>query len=66
MEKKPHCSFCGSEIALPSRGGAVAGPEAFICRDCIGLCLEIIAQEDAEWREQKIELLKSMSDHLKS
>jgi hypothetical protein len=36
---------------------AVAGPGAFICRDCVGICIEVMAESDPDWRDQKIEAL---------
>jgi ribosomal protein L24E len=62
--EQPHCSFCGN-IIPKGPGTGVAGPEAFICRDCIGLCAEVMAQ-DPEWREQKIEALKELRDKTKA
>jgi ClpX C4-type zinc finger len=43
------CSFC-----LKSPGQVnkmVAGPGVFICNECIGLCNDILAQEDAKKSE---------------
>jgi hypothetical protein len=54
------CSFCGTPIAQPVKGAAVlvvAGPSAFICRDCVGLCVDVMAESDPLWRDQKIEEL---------
>jgi ATP-dependent protease Clp ATPase subunit len=30
----------------------IAGPEAFICDECVQLCVRIIITEHPEWREQ--------------
>ena len=38
----------------------VAGPSVFICRDCVGLCIDVMAQSDPVWRDQKIEALSSL------
>ena len=63
--ERPRCSFCANIFAEGRRAG-VAGPGAFICRDCIGLCAEVMAEEDPEWRDQKIEALKELRDTAKS
>jgi ATP-dependent protease Clp ATPase subunit len=60
---KMECSFCGASIAKPVKGGpslVVAGPSVFICRDCVGLCIQIMAESDPDWRDQKIEALSSL------
>ncbi|HZP70037.1 MAG TPA: ClpX C4-type zinc finger protein [Pseudolabrys sp.] len=54
------CSFCGTKISTSDKGKVVAGPKVFICRDCVGLCIEVMADEAPEWREQKIEALKQL------
>jgi hypothetical protein len=54
------CSFCGTSIAKQVKSApvlAVAGPSAFICRDCVGICIEVMAESDPAWRDQKIEAL---------
>ena len=40
----PRCSFCGK--TQPQVLKLIAGPNAFICNECIELCLEIIEDED--------------------
>jgi excisionase family DNA binding protein len=40
------CSFCGKTQEDVRR--LVAGPNVYICDECVGLCNEIIAQETAE------------------
>lgn len=37
------CSFCGQSQFKVER--LIAGPQVFICNDCIGLCVEIIEEE---------------------
>lgn len=39
------CSFCGG--AKEARRVFVSGPNAYICNDCVALCVEIIAEHDA-------------------
>ena len=48
----PECSFCGKTFEGPNPG--VAGPDVFICRDCIGLCIEVMATDAPEWLLQKV------------
>jgi len=57
------CSFCGAPVAKPVKGApvlAVAGPSVFICRDCVGICIQVMAESDPDWRDQKIEALSSL------
>ena len=56
------CSFCGTRFSTSDKGKVVAGPNVFICRDCVGLCLDVMAETDPEWRDQKIEGLKALKD----
>jgi hypothetical protein len=37
------CSFCGK--AKSEVGSLIAGPGVYICNECVGLCNEIIAEE---------------------
>jgi prophage maintenance system killer protein len=38
-----HCSFCGKNERLVRK--IVAGPNVFICDECVALCQEIVAEE---------------------
>ncbi len=40
----PRCSFCGKEQRMVKR--LVAGPNVYICDECIALCNEILNDED--------------------
>ena len=40
----PRCSFCGKEQRMVSR--LVAGPNVYICNECIALCNDILNDED--------------------
>jgi ATP-dependent Clp protease ATP-binding subunit ClpX len=40
-----HCSFCGKEQDEVEK--LIAGPEVYICDECITLCNEIVKDEDA-------------------
>jgi len=55
----PRCSFCGK--AQNQVHKLIAGPDAFICNECIDLCNEIIDEEEiamAEEAEPTLELPK--------
>ncbi len=44
-EPSCHCSFCGKEQGEVAK--LIAGPEVYICDECIDLCNEIVKDEDA-------------------
>ncbi len=44
-EPNCHCSFCGKEQGEVAK--LIAGPEVYICDECIDLCNEIVKDEDA-------------------
>jgi ATP-dependent Clp protease ATP-binding subunit ClpX len=49
MNKKKHdraCSFCGKSQEKVRR--LIAGPNVYICDECVALCNEIIAEETAK------------------
>ncbi len=59
-QKKPYasnltCSFCGKSQDEVDR--LIAGPDVYICNECVHLCDEIIAQDHAEEEEGKESLL---------
>jgi ATP-dependent Clp protease ATP-binding subunit ClpX len=37
------CSFCGKHQRQVNK--LIAGPDVYICNNCVDLCVEIIAQE---------------------
>ena len=49
-KKKLECSFCGKSQEQVKR--LIAGPEVFICDECIELCSEIIEQEFNEFDQE--------------
>jgi len=53
------CSFCAKEQAEVRR--LIAGPNVFICNECIELCIQIVAEEDENWRERIIKMLQTWS-----
>ena len=46
----PRCSFCGKEQRMVSR--LVAGPNVYICNECIALCNEILNDESFPDQEE--------------
>ena len=46
----PRCSFCGKEQRLVNR--LVAGPNVYICNECIALCNEILNEESFNDRDE--------------
>ena len=49
-EKKVRCSFCGKPQEQVRK--LIAGPGAYICDECIGICSEIIMEEFDEGYEE--------------
>jgi ATP-dependent Clp protease ATP-binding subunit ClpX len=43
IDGSSQCSFCGKATSEAVR--LIAGPGVFICNKCVGLCNEIIAEE---------------------
>jgi len=46
-----HCSFCGKEQEKVKR--LIAGPNVYICNECIGLCSSILEEEMEDASESK-------------
>jgi hypothetical protein len=42
-----HCSFCGKTQHEVSK--LIAGPNVFICDECVGLCDDIVSGEGSDW-----------------
>jgi ATP-dependent Clp protease ATP-binding subunit ClpX len=40
------CSFCGKHQRQVKK--LIAGPDVYICNECIDLCVEIIAKEQSK------------------
>ena len=61
MEEKriPRCSFCGKSQDEVER--LIAGRNAFICNECVELCVSVIGEDYAPGRRQ----LKKKADELK-
>ena len=47
----PHCSFCGKSQKQAKK--LIAGPEVYICVECVDLCNEIIATELPDHHKQQ-------------
>src|SRR6187401_3836067 len=43
-----HCSFCGKRRREVRK--LISGPRVFICDECVGLCNDILAKEEAAER----------------
>jgi ATP-dependent protease Clp ATPase subunit len=61
-----HCSFCRKsqdEVAqLLAFPGVPLGlsKDLFICDECVGLMMEIVAQQNDDWRKHQIERLTKL------
>jgi ATP-dependent protease Clp ATPase subunit len=52
------CSFCGTTMSKDeAKNNFVAGPDVFICRGCVEMCLDIFSR-DAAWRDRQIAKLR--------
>ena len=40
----PRCSFCGKEQRMVNR--LIAGPNVYICNECIALCNDILSEDE--------------------
>src|SRR3954471_9493186 len=56
-----HCSFCGKRRREVRK--LISGPRVFICDECVALCNDIIAKEEAQERP-KYPRPKEISDEL--
>jgi hypothetical protein len=54
------CSFCRRHIPKDSPHQGVLGVEDFICRDCIALCAEAMAERDHDWRDGLIAAMRGV------
>jgi len=56
------CSFCGTSVPHEeAKDKFVAGPAAFICRDCVEMTIDIFGR-DQNWRERMIKFLKTTAN----
>jgi len=54
------CAFCGK--ASEAVKHLIAGRHAMICDECIDICIAVLADKDAEWRDAARRTLDEMSD----
>lgn len=62
-QKEIRCSFCGKDSSQVKR--IIAGPNAYICNECVDLCHEIIAQETNSTSEFSAEIDLSTPKEIK-
>lgn len=65
-QKEIRCSFCGKDSSQVKR--IIAGPNAYICNECVDLCKEIISEETDNISYSDIDLStpKEIKDFLDS
>ncbi len=64
------CAWCGKSQSEVKKMIVTAGPtwlespppETSICNECVELCMEVLATEDADWRDKQIERLQELAD----
>lgn len=49
MTNALHCSWCGKSQSAVSK--MIAGPNVFICNECVVLCAAIISHDDEHFHE---------------
>ena len=53
---KLHCSFCGKEQSQVKK--LIAGPNVYICNECIDLCNDILLEETKNEKEEGFQISK--------
>ena len=53
---KLHCSFCGKEQAKVKK--LIAGPNIYICNECVDLCNDILVEEEKTEEDQSLSISK--------
>ena len=53
---KLHCSFCGKEQAKVKK--LIAGPNIYICNECVDLCNDILLEEEKTVEDQSFRISK--------
>ncbi len=53
---KLNCSFCGKEQAKVKK--LIAGPNIYICNECVDLCTDILKEEDKSDKDQSFQISK--------
>jgi ATP-dependent protease Clp ATPase subunit len=49
-KKKPECSFCGNKEDDETVRVLIAGPDVYICDECVDLCVMIVAERRGIWK----------------
>ncbi len=55
----PRCSFCGKDQRLVER--LVAGPNVYICNECVALCNSILSDEKDDYGEEYVTTPKKVN-----
>lgn len=55
-KSKLNCSFCGKEQAKVQK--LIAGPNIYICNECVDLCNDILAEEEQQEKSSEIKSIK--------
>ena len=56
------CAWCGKRQSEVKRMIVTTRkPETSICNECVALCMEVLAFEDAGWRDQQLERLTELA-----
>lgn len=69
-KKRLVCSFCGTSQTATAK--LIAGPNVYICQDCVALCVDIIMQEKGtpivsdQVVELSLQYLKTIDETLNS
>ena len=53
---KLHCSFCGKEQTKVKK--LIAGPNIYICNECVDLCNDILVEEEKTEEDQSLSISK--------
>ncbi len=67
-DKKISCSFCGKSQEEVKK--LIAGPNVYICNECVVLCKDILVEDDKIDTKQKFEIPKPseifnyLNDHI--
>lgn len=59
-KQSSHCSFCGKDQFEVKK--LIAGPDVFICDECVEICLDIIKEENKEMAEAIVSSIPTPKD----
>ena len=60
-KKTSYCSFCGKSQHEVKK--LIAGPNVFICDECVNLCMDIITEEQQELNSKDSQMKKDFDNH---